>query len=106
VRNDLLGHIIVELKGQLDSYAAGNYTKAASQYYAAYNHMFMTCDLAVGAIAKQKGAQVTSSVDPHGATGSAVPRVCVTDATDRIDGAFVTLITLSSAIPFLLMGRG
>src|SRR6476646_9975151 len=33
VRNDLLGHI-VELKSQLDSYAAGNYTKAASQYHA------------------------------------------------------------------------
>jgi hypothetical protein len=67
VRNDLLVHI-VELKGQLDSYAAGNYTKAASQYHAAHNHMFMTGDLAAGAIAKQKGAQVTSSVDPHGAT--------------------------------------
>ena len=54
VRNDLLGHI-VELKDQLDSYAAGNYTKAASQYHAAYNHMFMTGDLVAGAIAKQKG---------------------------------------------------
>ena len=54
VRNDLLGHV-VELKGQLDSYAAGNYTKAASQYHAAYNHMFMTGDLVAGAIAKQKG---------------------------------------------------
>ena len=54
VRNDLLGHI-VELKSQLDSYAAGNYTKAASQYHAAYNHMFMTGDLVAGAIAKQKG---------------------------------------------------
>jgi hypothetical protein len=54
VRNDLLGHV-VELKGQLDSYAAGNYTKSASQYHAAYNHMFMTGDLVAGAIAKQKG---------------------------------------------------
>ena len=54
VRNDLLGHV-VELKSQLDSYAAGNYTKAASQYHAAYNHMFMTGDLVAGAIAKQKG---------------------------------------------------
>ena len=28
VRNDLLGHVL-ELKGQLDAYAAGNYPKAA-----------------------------------------------------------------------------
>jgi hypothetical protein len=54
VRNDLLGHVL-ELKGQLDSYASGNYTKAASQYHAAYNHMFMTGDLVAAAIAKQKG---------------------------------------------------
>ena len=53
VRNDLLGHVL-ELKGQLDDYAAGNYTKAASDYHAAYNHMFMTGDLVAGAIAKQK----------------------------------------------------
>ncbi len=54
VQNDLLGHVL-ELKGQLDSYSAGNYTKAALQYHAAYNHMFMTGDLVAGAIAKQKG---------------------------------------------------
>ena len=54
VQNDLLGHVL-ELKGQLDDYAAGNYTKAASDYHAAYNHMFMTGDLVAGAIAKQKG---------------------------------------------------
>jgi hypothetical protein len=54
VRNDLLGHVL-ELKGQLDSYASGNYTKAATQYHAAYNHMFMTGDLVAAAIAKQKG---------------------------------------------------
>ena len=54
VRNDLLGHVL-ELKGQLDAYAAGNYTKAATQYNAAYNHMFMTSDLVAGAIIKQKG---------------------------------------------------
>ncbi len=53
VRNDLLGHVL-ELKAQLDDYAAGNYTKAASDYHAAYNHMFMTADLIGGAIAKQK----------------------------------------------------
>jgi len=54
VQNDLLGHVL-ELKGQLDDYAAGNYTKAATDYHAAYNHMFMTGDLVAGAIAKQKG---------------------------------------------------
>ena len=53
VQNDLLGHVL-ELKGQLDDYAAGNYTKAAQDYHAAYNHMFMTGDLVAGAIAKQK----------------------------------------------------
>src|SRR6476661_10924310 len=53
VQNDLLGHVL-ELKGQLDDYAAGNYTKAAADYHAAFNHMFMTADLVAGAIAKQK----------------------------------------------------
>jgi hypothetical protein len=53
VRNDLLGHVL-ELKTQLDDYAAGKYAKAATDYHAAYNHMFMTADLVAGAIAKQK----------------------------------------------------
>jgi len=53
VQNDLLGHVL-ELKNQLDAYAAGNYTKAANIYRDAYNHMFMTGDLLSGAIAKQK----------------------------------------------------
>ncbi len=53
VRNDLLGHVL-ELKDQLDAYASGNYTTAAADYHAAYNHMFMTGDLVAGAIAKQK----------------------------------------------------
>jgi hypothetical protein len=53
VRNDLLGHVL-ELKNQLDAYAAGDYTKAADAYDAAYDHMFMTGDLIAGAIAKQK----------------------------------------------------
>ena len=34
VRNDLLGHVL-ELKGQLDAYAAGNYGLAATKYRAA-----------------------------------------------------------------------
>ena len=53
VRNDLLGHVL-ELKNQLDAYAAGNYAKAAAAYDAAYNHMFMTGDLIADAIAQQK----------------------------------------------------
>ena len=53
VQNDLLGHVL-ELKDQLDAYAAGNYTKAADLYRDAYAHMFMTGDLLAGAIAKQK----------------------------------------------------
>jgi len=53
VRNDLLSHVL-QLKGQLDAYAAGNYTAAANLYNAAYNHMFMTSDLVANAIIKQK----------------------------------------------------
>jgi hypothetical protein len=54
VRNDLLGHVL-ELKKQLDDYAAGRYAQAADAYRHAYGHMFMTGDLLAGAIAKQKG---------------------------------------------------
>lgn len=54
VRNDLLGHVL-ELKTQLDDYAAGRYAKAATGYRNAYAHMFMTGDLLAGAIAKQQG---------------------------------------------------
>ena len=53
LRNDLLGHVL-ELKGQLDAYAKHQYTKAATMYEHAYDHMFMTGDLLAGAIAKQK----------------------------------------------------
>ena len=54
VRNDLLGHVL-ELKQQLDDYAAGRYAKAVDDYRHAYAHMFMTGDLLAGAIAKQQG---------------------------------------------------
>lgn len=53
VQSDLLGHVL-ELKAQLDNYAAGNYAKAAAIYRDAYEHMFHTGDLLAGAIAKQK----------------------------------------------------
>jgi hypothetical protein len=54
VRNDLLAHVL-QLKGQLDKYAAKRYAAAAGDYRQAYAHMFMTADLIAGAIAKQKG---------------------------------------------------
>jgi len=52
--NDLTAHVL-QLKGQLDAYAAGNYKQAYVLADGAYNHMFMTGDLLAGAIAKQKG---------------------------------------------------
>lgn len=52
VRADLLAHVL-QLKNQLDAYAAKNYAKAAVLYKQAYDHMFMTGDLLAGAIAKQ-----------------------------------------------------
>lgn len=54
VQADLDAHVI-QLKEQLDAYAAGKYKKANKLYDQAYNHMFMTGDLLAGAIAKQKG---------------------------------------------------
>ena len=53
VQNDLLAHVL-ELKGQLDTFADKKYEQAATLYQAAYAHMFMTGDLLAGAIAKQK----------------------------------------------------
>src|SRR3954469_1078929 len=52
--NDLTAHVL-QLKGQLDAYAAGNYMQAAALQHAAYQHMGMTADLLASAIAKQKG---------------------------------------------------
>ena len=52
--NDLTAHVL-QLKGQLDAYAAGNYKQSYTLADGAYNHMFMTGDLLAGAIAKQKG---------------------------------------------------
>jgi hypothetical protein len=52
VRADLVAHV-VQLKSQLDAYAAGRFAKAATLYGAAYDHMFMTGDLLAGAIVKQ-----------------------------------------------------
>jgi len=52
--DDLTAHVL-QLKGQLDAYAKGNYKQAYELADGAYNHMFMTGDLLAGAIAKQKG---------------------------------------------------
>jgi hypothetical protein len=51
--NDLTAHVL-QLKGQLDSYAARNYADAAQLQHAAYVHMGMTADTLASAIAKQK----------------------------------------------------
>jgi hypothetical protein len=51
--NDLTAHVL-QLKGQLDAYAAGNYAHAAQLQHGAYVHMGMTADILAAAIAKQK----------------------------------------------------
>jgi hypothetical protein len=57
---DLTAHVL-QLKGQLDAYAKGNYGQAYVLTDAAYQHMFMTGDLLASAIAKQKGLGSTTS---------------------------------------------
>src|SRR3954449_9267953 len=52
--NDLTAHVL-QLKGQLDAYAKGNYKQSYVLADGAYNHMFMTGDTLATAIAKQKG---------------------------------------------------
>ena len=52
--NDLTAHVL-QLKGQLDAYAKGNFKQSYALAAGAYDHMFMTGDLLAGAIAKQKG---------------------------------------------------
>jgi hypothetical protein len=58
--DDLTAHIL-QLKGQLDAYAKGNYAQAYSLTDAAYKHMFMTGDMLAAGIAKQKGLGSTTS---------------------------------------------
>ncbi len=58
--NDLTAHIL-QLKGQLDAYATGNYAQAYVLTDAAYKHMFMTGDTLAAGIAKQKGLGSTTS---------------------------------------------
>ena len=58
--NDLTAHVL-QLKGQLDAFAKGNYAQAYTLTDGAYKHMFMTGDLLSAAIAKQKGLGSTTS---------------------------------------------
>ena len=58
--DDLTAHVL-QLKGQLDAYAKGNYAQAYTLTDAAYKHMFMTGDMLAAGIAKQKGLGSTTS---------------------------------------------
>jgi guanyl-specific ribonuclease Sa len=58
--DDLTAHIL-QLKGQLDAYAKGDYAQSYSLTDAVYKHMFMTGDALAAGIAKQKGLGSTTS---------------------------------------------
>jgi hypothetical protein len=53
LENDLNAHII-QLKGQIDAYAQGNYNSAYELNRGAYEHMFMTAQVLAEGIAKQQ----------------------------------------------------
>lgn len=52
--NDLTAHVL-QLKGALDEYNAGQYAQTFSLVHGAYQHMYMTGAALAGGIAKQKG---------------------------------------------------
>jgi hypothetical protein len=79
--NDLTAHVL-QLKGQLDAYAAGNYAQAYALTNGAYEHMGMTADLLAGAIAKQQGLGSISS-----------PKADLQVALDRLLGEHALLAT-------------
>ena len=79
--NDLTAHVL-QLKGQLDAYASGNYKQAYMLTNAAYNHMGMTADLLASAIAKQKGLGSTTG-----------PKANLEVALDRLLGEHALLAT-------------
>jgi hypothetical protein len=79
--DDLTAHVL-QLKGQLDAFAKGNYAQAYSLTNAAYEHMGMTADLLAGAIAKQKHLGSTSS-----------PAANLQIALDRLLGEHALLAT-------------
>ncbi len=79
--NDLTAHVL-QLKGQLDAYAAGHYGQAYTLTNAAYAHMGMTADLLAAAIAKQKGLGSITS-----------PKANLEVALDRLLGEHALLAT-------------
>ena len=79
--NDLTAHVL-QLKGQLDAFAKGNYAQAYALTNAAYEHMSMTADLLAGAIAKQKHLGSISS-----------PAANLEVALDRLLGEHALLAT-------------
>jgi hypothetical protein len=52
LREAIEAHVL-QLKGQLDAYAAGEYADAYASYREAYHHMYMTGDTLAGAIVAQ-----------------------------------------------------
>ena len=58
--DDLTAHVL-QLKGQLDAFAKGDYAQAYALTNGAYEHMGMTADLLASAIAKQKHLGSTTS---------------------------------------------
>ena len=79
--DDLTAHVL-QLKGQLDAFAKGNYAQAYSLTNGAYEHMGMTADLLASAIAKQKHLGSTSS-----------PKADLQVALDRLLGEHALLAT-------------
>ena len=79
--DDLTAHVL-QLKGQLDAFAKGNYAQAYSLTNAAYEHMGMTADLLASAIAKQKHLGSTTS-----------PAANLQVALDRLLGEHALLAT-------------
>ena len=79
--NDLTAHVL-QLKGQLDAFAKGNYAQAYALTNGAYEHMGMTADLLASAIAKQKHLGSTTS-----------PAANLEVALDRLLGEHALLAT-------------
>jgi hypothetical protein len=79
--DDLTAHVL-QLKGQLDAFAQGNYAQAYTLTNAAYEHMGMTADLLASAIAKQKHLGSTTS-----------PAANLQIALDRLLGEHALLAT-------------
>jgi hypothetical protein len=86
--DDLTAHVL-QLKGALDAYAAGNYAQAYTLTNAAYEHMGMTADLLASAIAKQKHLGSTTS-----------PAANLEVAFDRLLGEHAELATWATQSGF------